>query len=75
MYDTDPDEAGRTWRKGSRAWKRLDGIHAAAVVITMVSLTTYLPIQRKPESGPRSVEWTRRWSPSSRCTASKSSAC
>ncbi|HEX3087869.1 MAG TPA: DNA polymerase III subunit alpha, partial [Ilumatobacteraceae bacterium] len=30
-----------------------DGIHAAAVVITKEPLTSYLPIQRKPEAGGR----------------------
>ena len=37
--------------KGLEGLKRSDGIHAAAVVITKDPLTTYLPIQRKPESG------------------------
>ena len=35
----------------SKACKRSDGIHAAAVVITKDPLTTYLPVQRKPEAG------------------------
>jgi DNA polymerase III subunit alpha len=37
--------------KGLEGLRRQDGIHAAAVVITKDPLTTYLPIQRKPESG------------------------
>jgi DNA polymerase-3 subunit alpha len=37
--------------KGLEGLKRSDGIHAAAVVITKEPLTTYLPVQRKPESG------------------------
>ncbi len=37
--------------KGLEGLRRQDGIHAAAVVITKESLTEYLPIQRKPESG------------------------
>ena len=36
---------------GLEGLKRSDGIHAAAVVITKEPLTTYLPIQRKPEAG------------------------
>ena len=36
---------------GLEGLRRQDGIHAAAVVITKDPLTTYLPIQRKPESG------------------------
>lgn len=37
--------------KGLEGLRRQDGIHAAAVVITKEPLTTYLPIQRKPEQG------------------------
>ncbi len=37
--------------KGLEGLRRQDGIHAAAVVITKEPLTTYLPIQRKPEGG------------------------
>ena len=37
--------------RGLEGMRRQDGIHAAAVVITKDPLTTYLPIQRKPESG------------------------
>ena len=36
---------------GLEGLRRGDSIHAAAVVITDEPLTTYLPIQRKPESG------------------------
>jgi DNA polymerase-3 subunit alpha len=36
---------------GLEGLRRQDGIHAAAVVITKEPLTTYLPIQRKPEPG------------------------
>ena len=52
MYDTDPDvKRVVDVAKGLEGLKRSDGIHAAAVVITKEPLTTYLPIQRKPESG------------------------
>ncbi len=37
--------------RGLEGLKRSDGIHAAAVVITKEPLTTYLPVQRKPEPG------------------------
>src|SRR3546814_18735261 len=37
--------------KGLGGLGRSDGIHSAAVVITKEPLTTYLPIQRKPEPG------------------------
>ncbi|HXX91982.1 MAG TPA: DNA polymerase III subunit alpha, partial [Acidimicrobiales bacterium] len=52
MYDTD-DVARQVIdvAKGLEGLRRQDGIHAAAVVITKDPLTTYLPIQRKPESG------------------------
>ncbi len=52
MVDTDRDvsEVVRV-AKGLEGLRRQDGIHAAAVVITKDPLTTYLPIQRKPESG------------------------
>ena len=52
MYSADP--ASREVidvAKGLEGLKRSDGIHAAAVVITKEPLTTYLPIQRKPEPG------------------------
>lgn len=52
MYDTDPDVRRIVdVAKGLEGLKRSDGIHAAAVVITKEPLTTYLPVQRKPESG------------------------
>ncbi|MEY4607272.1 MAG: polymerase subunit alpha, partial [Actinomycetota bacterium] len=52
MYDTDPDvKRVVDVAKGLEGLKRSDGIHAAAVVITKEPLTTYLPVQRKPESG------------------------
>ena len=52
MYDTDPDvKKVVDVAKGLEGLKRSDGIHAAAVVITKEPLTTYLPMQRKPESG------------------------
>ncbi len=52
MYDTDPDiKRVVDVAKGLEGLKRSDGIHAAAVVITKDPLTTYLPIQRKPEAG------------------------
>ncbi len=52
MVDSDRDvaEVVRVAR-GLEGLRRQDGIHAAAVVITKDPLTTYLPIQRKPESG------------------------
>lgn len=52
MYDSDPDvKRVVDVAKGLEGLKRSDGIHAAAVVITKEPLTTYLPVQRKPESG------------------------
>jgi DNA-directed DNA polymerase III PolC len=52
MYDADPDvKKVVDVAKGLEGLKRSDGIHAAAVVITKEPLTTYLPLQRKPESG------------------------
>jgi DNA polymerase-3 subunit alpha len=52
MYATDPDvQRVVDVAKGLEGLKRSDGIHAAAVVITKDPLTTYLPIQRKPEAG------------------------
>ena len=52
MVDTDPDTAKVVdVARGLEGLRRQDGIHAAAVVITKDPLTTYLPIQRKPESG------------------------
>ncbi|MDQ3542784.1 MAG: DNA polymerase III subunit alpha, partial [Actinomycetota bacterium] len=52
MYDSDPDvKKVVDVAKGLEGLKRSDGIHAAAVVITKQPLTTYLPVQRKPESG------------------------
>jgi DNA polymerase-3 subunit alpha len=74
MYESRPRrQAVVDVAKGLEGLRASDGIHAAAVVITKDPLTTYLPIQRKPEAGrtPR----TRRSSPSTRCTASRSSAC
>jgi DNA polymerase III subunit alpha len=52
MYAEDPDaQKVIDVAKGLEGLRRQDGIHAAAVVITKEPLTTYLPIQRKPESG------------------------
>jgi DNA polymerase-3 subunit alpha len=52
MYDTDPDvKRVVDVAKGLEGLRRQDGIHAAAVVITRDPLTSYLPIQRKPEPG------------------------
>jgi DNA polymerase-3 subunit alpha len=52
MYDADPDvQRVVDVAKGLEGLRRQDGIHAAAVVITKDPLTTYLPIQRKPENG------------------------
>ncbi len=52
MTDTDSDVAAVIdVAKGLEGLRRQDGIHAAAVVITKEPLITYLPIQRKPESG------------------------
>ena len=60
--------------KGLEGLRRQDGIHAAAVVITKDPLTEYLPdpAQARGRPGPSR---TRRSSPSTRCTASRSSAC
>ena len=50
MYETDPDvKRVVDVAKGLEGLKRSDGIHAAAVVITKDPLTTYLPVQRKPD--------------------------
>lgn len=52
MVDTDPDVSRVVdVARGLEGQRRQDGIHAAAVVITKDPLTTYLPIQRKPEAG------------------------
>ena len=52
MYDSDPDTKKVVdVARGLEGLKRSDGIHAAAVVITQDPVTSYLPIQRKPESG------------------------
>ena len=52
MYHTDPDvKQVVDVALGLEGLKRSDGIHAAAVVITKDPLTTYLPVQRKPEAG------------------------
>jgi DNA polymerase-3 subunit alpha len=52
MRDEDPDAAKVIEvATGLEGLRRQDGIHAAAVVITKEPLTTYLPIQRKPEGG------------------------
>ncbi len=52
MRDEDPEAAEVIEvAKGLEGLRRQDGIHAAAVVITKEPLTTYLPIQRKPEGG------------------------
>ena len=54
MYDADPDvKRVVDVAKGLEGLKRSDGIHAAAVVITKEPLTSYLPMQRKPEAGGR----------------------
>ena len=75
MYDADPDvKQVVDVAKGLEGLRRQDGIHAAAVVITRDPLTDYLPIQRKPETGP-GPRATRPSSPSTRCTASRTSAC
>jgi DNA polymerase-3 subunit alpha len=52
MYGSDPiSKEVIDVAKGLEGLRRSDGIHAAAVVITKEPLTTYLPIQRKPEPG------------------------
>ncbi|MGH9186289.1 MAG: DNA polymerase III subunit alpha, partial [Acidimicrobiales bacterium] len=52
MYHEDPDaKSVIDVAKGIEGLRRQDGIHAAAVVITREPLTTYLPVQRKPEPG------------------------
>ena len=51
MYETDPDaKKVIDVAKGLEGLRRGDGIHAAAVVITDLPLTEYVPIQRKPDS-------------------------
>jgi len=57
MCDADPDvKRVVDVAKGLEGLKRSDGIHAAAVVITKEPLTSYLPIQRKPEAGGRAED-------------------
>jgi DNA polymerase-3 subunit alpha len=52
MYDSDPDvKKVVDVASGLEGLKRSDGIHAAAVVITHLPLTSYMPVQRKPENG------------------------
>ncbi len=52
MVDAEPEVAKVIdVAMGLEGLRRSDGIHAAAVVITKDPLTTYLPIQRKPEAG------------------------
>ena len=52
MYNTDPEvRAVVDVARGLEGLRRGDGIHAAAVVITREPLTSYLPVQRKPEAG------------------------
>jgi DNA polymerase-3 subunit alpha len=52
MREEDPDAAKVIEvAVGLEGLRRQDGIHAAAVVITKEPLTTYLPVQRKPEGG------------------------
>lgn len=52
MYGADPEVAKVVdVAKGLEGLRRQDGIHAAAVVITDLPLTEYLPVQRKPEAG------------------------
>src|SRR5204863_851408 len=52
LYDSDPAaRRGIDVARGLEGLRRQDGIPAAAVVITREPLTTYLPIQRKPEPG------------------------
>ena len=75
MYETDPDvKRVVDVAKGLEGLKRSDGIHAAAVVITKDPLTDYLPDPAQAR-GRASIPRTRRSSPSSRCTASRNSAC
>jgi len=57
MYGADPDvKQVVDVALGLEGLRRQDGIHAAAVVITKEPLTTYLPIQRKPEPGQTPAE-------------------
>ena len=75
MYDTDPDaKQVIDVARGLEGLRRQDGIHAAAVVITKEPLTEYLPDPAQAR-GRRRPARTRRSSPSTRCTASRSSAC
>ena len=74
MYDADPEvKETIDVALGLEGLRRQDGIHAAAVVISRDPLTEYLPIQRKP--GPARSRRTPPSSPSTKCTASKSSGC
>ena len=75
MHETDPEaKEVIDVALGLEGLRRQDGIHAAAVVISRDPLTDYLPIQRKPDAGGESPR-TRRSSPSTKCTGSKSSGC
>ena len=75
MYETDPDaKQVIDVAKGLEGLRRQDGIHAAAVVITDEPLTEYLPDPAQARDRPGRPR-TRRSSPSTRCTASRSSAC
>ena len=60
--------------KGLEGLRRQDGIHAAAVVITKEPLTD-VPADPAQARGRARTPRTRRSSPSTRCTASRSSAC
>ena len=75
MYAADPDVAKVVdVAKGLEGLRRQDGIHAAAVVISAEPLTEYLPDPAQAGGG-RHGPRTPRSSPSTRCTASRSSAC
>ncbi len=52
MYEAEPEVREVVdVARGLEGLRRQDGIHAAAVVITNEPLTSYLPVQRKPEAG------------------------
>ena len=75
MYAADPDvKQVVDVAQGLEGLRRQDGIHAAAVVITKDPLTEYLPDPAQARGRPATPR-TRRSSPSTRCTASRTSAC
>ena len=75
MVEADPDvKRVVDVAKGLEGLKRSDGIHAAAVVITKEPLTD-VPAGAAQAGRRWQTRPTPRSSPSTRCTASRSSAC